>query len=346
MKSEDTALKQEIETSKQYELTLNQKQIPPVNPIQMPPGNPPQIPPSILVVNSNQILPSKNLALPFDVENDLSQFTKVYITRDFDFFRSIHCFEMLNKDYIVYGLLPDGDKKLIFTSRGHFKCCNFCEDCSIPCCCCEYVCCNRIIFQMDYKRNGNPFYTQGVNIQKGCYCCKCNCCQCCCCCCCCCCNCSLQSTLYLRENIDPDNPDFNVGTKKGQTVYSQCCGCCSDSVMEYTSQEGLKGHSLRLSCCEVCKHKFRFLPFVLPYCCIFSLLCCKDIEIDIESPNGLKTGIINMPNGCLSERKEIKSCCFFPNHHYEINFPPLISSVEKFQIITEAIHLDLQIGLL
>ena len=337
MKSEQIILNQDIDTSKPYQESLNQKQNPPVIPIHMPPGNPPQIPPVILAFNSPQYIePIKNLALPFDVETDLSQFTRVYISKDFDCFRSMHCFEVMNRDYIVYGLLPDGDKKLLFTSRRHFKCCNFCEDCSISCFLCEYKCCNSIVFQMDYKRNGAPFYTQGVNIQRGCYCCKCYCCICCNCCCCC----FLHSILYLRENIDPDNPDFNVGKRKGQTLHTQCCGCCSDSVVEYTSQEGLKGHSIRLACCEVFKHYF------IPSFLICNLLCSKDIEIAIESPNGLKTGIINMPNGCFSERKEINSLCFLPNHHYEINFPPEISSAEKFQIIAETIHLDLAIGLL
>ena len=59
---------------------------------------------------------------------------------------------------------------------------------------------------MDYKRNDFPFYTQGYIIKKLCHCCdictlnifK---------------NCYLcpQSTLYLRQNIDPDIPDFHVG---------------------------------------------------------------------------------------------------------------------------------------
>ena len=296
-------------------------------------ANPPVIPvinqPIVLVVN-------KNIGLPFNVENELNLYSQVFITKDFDFFRSTHCFELFKRDYIVYGVLPDGDKKILFTSREHYKCCTFCEDCSIPICCwlcfySEYICCDRIVFQMDYKRNGASFYTQGFNIKKGFYCCRFHCCDCCCGCCCKC----PQKILFLRENIDPDNPDFDVGVKKGQTEYIHCCG---DSITEYTSQEGLKDHSLRLRCCEVFTHTCK---------CICCLPCrCKDFEIDIEDQNGAKTGNIIVPNGCCSERKEINSMCYFPNHHYEINFPPGITSAEKFHIITQAIHLDIELGIL
>jgi hypothetical protein len=59
---------------------------------------------------------------------------------------------------------------------------------------------------MDYRRNGHPFYTQGINVQKGCYFCKCYCCVCCNCC-------TRTGILNLRENTDPDNPDFNRNKK-------------------------------------------------------------------------------------------------------------------------------------
>lgn len=111
----------------------------------------------------------------------------------------------------------------------------------------------------------------------------------------------------------------------------------------------MKTSSLRLTCCEVCKHKFRYLAY-LPICFPTNLICagvccCRDIEIAIESPNGVKTGNIIMPNGCFSERAN-KGLCFCPNHHFEVNLPPQITSAEKFQIIAEAIHLDLKLGLL
>jgi hypothetical protein len=342
MKSEQINLNQEIHATKTNQpLNLNenppenQGQAIPVIPYQAAPGSPATNSQFVVVLN-------KNLALPFDVDTDLAQFSQVFITKDFDFFRSMHCFEAVNKDYIVYGLLPDGDKKILFTSRQHFQCCHCCEDCSIQCCLCEYICCDKILFQMDYKRNGLPFYTQGVNVQQGCYCCKCNCCTCCSCCC-------PQTILFLRENVNPDSKDFNVGKRKGQTIYSTCCGCCSDSVVDYTTQEGMKGSSLRLACCEVCKSKFRFMSYVPILCFPLNLLCiaacCKDVEIAIEGPNGLKTGNIVMPNGCFSERAN-NGLCFCPNHHFEVNFPPQITSAEKFQIIAEAIHLDLKLELL
>ena len=346
MNTENQVTNQENNNTNRPLLILNQNTGNPSqeNPVQMP--SPIQMPPGAPAIGSQPyvLVLNKNLNLPFDVETDLSQFTQVYVTKDFDFFRSRCCFEPGNTDYIVYGLLPDGDKKVLFTSRKHFQFCHCCEDCSIGCLCCDYLCCDRIIFQMDYKRNGAPFYTQGVNIQKGCYCCKCHCA--CCLCCDCCCNCP-KSILFLRENVEPDNKDFNVGKRKGQTIYSACCGCCSDSVVEYSNQEGIKGHSIRLACCETFKQACKFIALLPCFgLCLCSLLCCNDIEIAIESPNGLKNGNIIVPNGIFSERKEINSCCFCPNHHYEINFPGGITSAEKFQIIAETIHLDLQLGLL
>ena len=338
MISEDTKLENKNIQNIQTTINQNPKDVPIQNntalSIQNPPSIPPNNPPIVLIVN-------QNLGLPFDVESELNLFPKVFITKGLDFFRSYHCSEEKNRDYVVYGLLPDGDKKILFTSREHYKYCPFCDNCSIPLCCgCEYVCCNRIVFQMDYKRNGASFYTQGFNVQKGCYCCKCyyinDCCNCCNCCNCCCGNFNFQKKiLFLRENIDPDNPDFDVGVKKGQTAYIHCCG---DSITEYRSLEGLKSHSLRLRCCEAFTHNCK---------CICCLPCrCKDVEIDIEDQNGLKNGNIIVPNGCYSERKEIDSMCYSPNHYYEINFPPGITSGEKFHIITQAIHLDLQLGIL
>ena len=180
----------------QLQLSPNQQQFQPG--VMMPPQQP-----SIIVVQSPGML-----TLPFNVANDLNMFSRIFVVREFDKFRIFHFCDKLVADYRVYGELPDGDKKLLFTSNRHFQCCKCCDTCHINfCCCLSYFCCNSIVFQMDYKRNGAPFYTQGLNIQKGCYCCKCYCCYCC-----------PQSILFLRENIDPDSPDFNVGVKKGQTV--------------------------------------------------------------------------------------------------------------------------------
>ena len=70
--------------------------------------------------------------------------------------------ERFFRDYQVHGELPDGDKKILFTVNRHFECCKCCQQCVIPCYCCDYVCCDSIIFQLDYKRNEAPFYTQGI----------------------------------------------------------------------------------------------------------------------------------------------------------------------------------------
>ena len=156
--------------------------------------NPNSISKEITIQNSSYNV--SDIKLPLDVSKDLNTFSKIYISRELDYYRTIHCFETLVADFIVYEELPDGDRKVLFTVRQHYECCNFCDGCSINFgLCCTYVICDAIIFQMDYKRNNECFYTQGVNLQKGCYCCKCLCsCPCC-----------LPPILYLRENTDPDN---------------------------------------------------------------------------------------------------------------------------------------------
>ena len=169
---------------------------------------------------------------------------------------------------------------------------------------------------MDYRRNNKTFYTQGLNIQKGCYCCKCHCCTCCCCCCSC-----PASILYLRENVDPDNPDFNVGIKKGRTSKYGCL--LTDKVVSYFSQEGMKGPSIRAGCCTGC------------ICCD-----CSDIIMDIEDGNGGSIGKILIPNGCNSEKVK-GMCCHLPRPYYEINISQNITSEQKFQIIADVVHFSL-----
>ena len=279
---------------------------------QMPPG---QMPPQMVVVQ-----PSSTAMLPFNVDSELNIYSKVYVAKEFDYFRIFHRCEWVMQDYIVYGELPDGDKKILFTVRQHFQCCKYCDDFSIPCLCCEYMCCNKIVFQMDYKRNNTNFYTQGFNIQKGCYCCKCNFCKC---------GCFPPSILFLRENIDADNPDFNVGVQKGQTVEQNCCG---DRKVQYDTQEGLKGPAIKLQCCNICKHQ-------CANCCTCGLCGC-DVEMIIEDGNGSQTGTIEVPNGSCSKKVE-GTCCLLPGRHYVVNFPPSSNSTEKFQIIADLIHFDL-----
>ena len=126
-----------------------------------------------VTVNSVQIVQMPK-SLPFDIANGLSQFQQVFITKNTNKFRIFHCCESLlspiMKEYIVYGELPDGDKKILFTIRPHFQFCNCCNSCSITFCCCfDYVVCNKILVQFDYKRNETNFYTHGQYIVKGCY---------------------------------------------------------------------------------------------------------------------------------------------------------------------------------
>lgn len=220
--------------------------------------------------------------------------------------------------YVVYGELPDGDKKIIFTAQENFKCCNCCNECRVPFLFWSYFCCDKILFQMDYKRNNLPFYTQGINILKGCHCD-------CCCCLFCCIYCCLGQDLYLRENTEPDNPDFRVGIQKGRTTAS-VCDCCSDKTVSYTSQEGMRGPTVRLFCCDSIKKS-----------CACCLCNCSDFNLPIEGTQG--SGNILVPNGCYSTKNQ--QSCFCPSRYFEITFPPNTSSDEKFQIIADAIHLDI-----
>lgn len=268
-----------------------------------------------------------NITLPLDVKSDLNQFSKITIVRQYNLYRTFHCMERFFRDYQVHGELPDGDKKILFTVNRHFECCKCCQQCVIPCYCCDYVCCDSIIFQLDYKRNEAPFYTQGINLQKGCYCCQCKSCLYCFLCLC-------NSKLWLRENIDPDSRDFNVGVQKGMTelpktcLFCQCC--CHDRVAEYTTQEGLKGPTIRAKCCDIVKHQCL-------YSCCYG--CTYDFEMDIENESGLKTGSIMVYSGCYSKKTEGKTC-HCPANYYEIIMPQGATSEQKFQIIADLIHFD------
>jgi hypothetical protein len=267
--------------------------------------------------------------LPFDVEAELEKFSRIYITKEFDPFRLVNCFEAATRDYEIYGETKDGDKKLLFTSVIHFECCNCCEQYIIGDFCCAYACCDSIIFQMDYRRNGFPFYTQGSNIKKGCHCCDImflNClrdyCAC------------PQSTLFLRQNIDPDSPDPDVGIKKGKTDTNCCCSC--DKYVNYTQENNLRGLTVRAACCDLCRNSC----FVA--CCSYCSYCIQgfDLEMSIENDIGVKTGNVRVYAGCCSEKTKGK-CCYFPRPYFEVNMPPQATSGQKFQVIADIIHLDL-----
>ena len=262
-------------------------------------------------------------SLPLNVATDLSMYNKISVVLQKDLWKITCLYERSLPTYVVYGEMPDGDKKILFTCSQHFQCCTICDQCIIGLpCCLEYACCDQIIFQMDYKRNNAPFFTQGFNIQKGCYCCYCLYCSCC-----------PKHILYLRENVDPDSKDLNVGVQKGTTESisdSACCSCLMDKTVIYKDVNGLQGNTIRAKCCDVYRQR-------CAYCC-FGLTC--DFEIDIEDANGVKTGSIYLYSGCCSKKTEGK-CCYFPSTFYEIVMPPGITSEQKFQIIANTVHFDL-----
>ena len=282
--------------------------------------------------------------LPLDVTTELRMYTKFYVTKGPDFFRIECCCEDLIPDYYIYGEMPDGDKKLLFTCSRHFilcSCCGcsdccpeYCQGCGIICLCCGYLCTDIIAFQMDYKRNNRCFYTQGLSLPKGCYICKLVCC--------CCCQC-LPKSLDLKENTNPKAP--SSGENKGYTKVGNCCCCCCfsdekcneccDLYATYKSQEGNRGPTVRSPCFCICCD-------CGPCCCCN---CCKcfnlDIELDIEDSQGVKKGNSLIYGGCGSSKVGNK-CCYLPRFYFDINMPPEFTSEEKFQVIADLIHFDLE----
>ena len=240
------------------------------------------------------------------------------MTKQVDYFGMVHCCELSGRDYNIFGELQDGTKNLLFTVKKHPDYCDICNKCTVDCCLFKYVCCDNIVFQMDYMKNNIPFYTQGINQKKGCYPCgfcltyTCYCCRDCCC---------TPQILLLRENPDANNPDFEIGTKKGRTQGFK--NICMDSRITYINQDENNGPSVAFhaGCCE---------------CCSFCL--CSDIPISLENATGQKIGTILIPNGLCSQKVP---SCYVPRNHYEINLEQNISSVEKFQIIADVVHFDL-----
>ena len=299
-------------------------------------GNIFQDKPSLIV---NPLKKSK-VNIPLDVTTELSQYKKFYITKGRDFFRIICCLEDMIPEYNIYGEMPDGDKKLLFTCTLHFICCNccgctdYCQGNGFFCFCCGYLCSDIIIFQVDYKRNNKCFYTQGISIPKGCVICKCFCYACCFSCCC------YPGTLELKEGTKPKIP--SSGESKGYTkVGNCCCDCkckdCCDLAATYTSQEGNKGPTVRSPCFCCCKHCGRCV-------CCFCDCCNFDIELDIEDSQGAKKGNIFIYGGCCSKKVKNK-CCYSPRRYFDINMPLDFTSEEKFQVIADVIHFDLTYGI-
>lgn len=266
-----------------------------------------------------------NELLPFNIATDLNEYKRMYITKEFDYFKIVHCCQNIMPEYKIYGQLPDGDIKLLFTCSQHFEwnICDCCNHIVLTFYCCSYVFCDSIVFQLDYRRNQAPFYTQGLNIQKGFYCCQCYCCACCTCC-------SRSSKLFLRENTKPDDPDFNQGIQKGNTDVDLSC-CTPDYIATYITERNEKGYGVRAKCCEICQH------CCLKWCC--GLDC--DFKINIEDDKGKETdGNVMIYSGFFSEKVKDK-CLYLPRRYFTINLPSGASSEQKFQIVADLIHYDI-----
>ena len=107
------------------------------------------------VINFNMVNMPKEI--PLDVFTELAGYTKIFITRQYDPFRIFHrCCDNIGCDFIVYGLLPEGDKKILFTIRHHYECCEP-RNIEISCCLCDIILNDKIIIQFDYRRNNNNF---------------------------------------------------------------------------------------------------------------------------------------------------------------------------------------------
>ena len=266
--------------------------------------------------------------LPFEVERDLNKYPRIFVTKQYDPFKITNCCESLKRDYIIFGDDKNGVKNLLFTCYVHEECCNCYDQCIIGGFCCAFACCDSILFQLDYRKDDHPFYTQGFNVSKGCHCCDFLACPCYCCCAC-------VDKLYLRENYDPDSPDKTVGAPKGRTETNCCCSC--DRFVDYFPENNLKDQTVRVACCDLCCNA----------CCAGLCCCCfwciqgGDIEMSIEDQNGAKTGNVLIYSGCCSRKVEDKKCCSFPRDYFDANMPPNATSRQKFQVIADIIHLDL-----
>ena len=105
---------------------------------------------------------------------------------------------------------------------------------------------------------------------------------------------------------------------------------CQDRKATFYSQEGAKGHNLRLHCND--------------YCLLKCLCCCKEIEIGIEDSKEKKVGNIFVPSNCCSIKAP--SNCYCGVRYYELTMPKNISSEQKFQIIANVVHFDVYYNIL
>ena len=56
-------------------------------------GQPQIVTQPVQVIGQPVIIMGQNFAIPFDVSTALNQFSRVFVAKDYDYFRSVHCFE-------------------------------------------------------------------------------------------------------------------------------------------------------------------------------------------------------------------------------------------------------------
>lgn len=287
--------------------------------------------------------------LPINVYTDLENIKVAYIGIEKDIFRIFHCQEKNSLSLKIYYLDENNKINVLFNVNEHFvpkKCCSCCTCDLINCCCCAYLYRNKIIYQLDYLKNNLPFATLGYNLPQGCYCCKVNCCESCCTCPCCNCR-SVLSKLYLRINNNPSEPDLSYGKFLGKTtaVLTNCCDGFSNKV-EIVDENGMLRWIVGLvrKCCN-CK-----------CCCCDCCHCCDEVFSDkffeIYDANMKLCGSILVPYGICSVKLEkdcccYKSCCggccscYRVNPYYEIHFPEIANSLDKFYILSAVMMFEL-----
>ena len=95
----------------------SEEKFPSVNPIQgnqVQVGNVPTTNAYPGMENRTQMNDPRYNILPLDVTKELAQYQRIFVTKEFDYFKIVHRCEDYLHDYKVFGELPDGDKKLLF----------------------------------------------------------------------------------------------------------------------------------------------------------------------------------------------------------------------------------------
>ena len=287
---------------------------------------------------------------PIDIYKDLQNIKVAYVGIENDIFRIFHSQERDSLSFKIYYLDENKKINILFNVNQHFvpeKCCSCCKCEIINCGCCAYVYHNRIIYQLDYLKNNLPFATLGLNLSKGCYCCKLNCsagyCNCCGSCKCT----NVLQKLFLRLNNNPSNPDFSYVRFLGISTAIMTAGCQPNShKIEITDENGVLKRTIGLirKCCD-CQ-----------CCCCNCCKCCEEVLSDklfeIYDSETKLCGDIIVPFGSCSYRLKkdcccCKSCCggccscYRVTPYYEIHFPEKANSLDKFYILTAVMMFEL-----